>query len=100
MAGAESNPPLGDEERMLLAVDEALGFIDDPDSRAHIAMRFCGQYLKAYRAAQSPEALVRVWDSFRYYLTTPATKRKSFRLDWAEAGRAIEVLRRLVQGDS
>lgn len=77
--------------------EEALQFIEEPAARGQMLARFQQQYLPVIRAARTPESASRVWESFRYYITFPATWRKPFSLSDAEAERVIGALKALAE---
>ena len=77
--------------------DQALmPIVPDADDRAQMVARFHGQYLPALGMARTPGAVDRVWDAFRYYLTTPATSRKPFALSWDEAVGVTDAIQWLL----
>ena len=69
--------------------EQALSFVEDPDHRTHILMRFEGQYLPALRNAKNQEEVWRAWEALRFYLLARATKRKQFVLTGDQADACI-----------
>lgn len=76
----------------VVRADAALVFIDDPDVRTQFLYRFDSQYLPAMLKATTSFDVWRVWEAFRHYLSTRATKRKAFSLSDEEAEAVIDTL--------
>ena len=91
--------PKGEEPHPLsrAGLEKALAFIDDGEARVQIVDRFVGQYAPAILKAGTAAAAERAWESFRYYVTAPATRRKPFALGWDEAQRLLDILQGLLR---
>ena len=84
-----------DWERFEREADTALVFVDD-DARRQIVLQATTKYAPAALSAATPEALMRAWDAFHFYLTARPTRRKPWQLPPGEAELVIATVKDLL----
>ena len=67
---------------------------DDPAAVQHLVYRILAQYLPALLSARTQDARERVWSALWSYLTTPATRAKTFSLSSSSADDLIAEIQR------